>query len=106
MMLSIFLWSRRLYRILFGEWKKNRQNLCKFFGRQGRLAAHVLVNRALDLSIAGRQIQQRHGVAVLAAQSTISCAQLLESDGNRRVMQQVAGLDHAATSRSKSLSIA
>jgi hypothetical protein len=54
----------------------------------------------------GRQIQQRHWVAVLAAQSTISCAQLLESDGNRRVMQQVAGLDHAATSRSKFISIA
>jgi hypothetical protein len=75
----------------------------------GELAAHVLVNRALDLSIAGRQIQQRHWVAVLAAQSTISCAQLLESDGNRRVMpcsQQVAELDHAATSRSKFLSIA
>src|SRR5262245_20316889 len=48
-------------------------------------------------------------VAALAAQSTISCAQLLEFEPSRRVLrcsQQVAGLEHAATNRFQFLSIA
>ena len=47
-------------------------------------AAHPggqLHSEAFDLS---EQISQRHQVAVVAAQSTISCARLLESDRNSK----------------------
>jgi len=45
------------------------------------MAAKLVFER----SISGRQISQRHEVAVWPAQSPIACVQLLESDGNGKV---------------------